>query len=134
MYMEHKCANVMAGVERLMRNALVENAALTQESADKKTLPELIGSVRAQLNWDVPQFYTAKDRPRLLRNAVAHGGPLPWPSEEVAKDVQLWRLFLMRRVLIELGYSGKVRSPSIKSGYWSESKVDDFSEESNSFG
>jgi hypothetical protein len=42
-----------------------------------------------------------------------------------------WCLFLFWRVLIRLGYTGRVSSP--ERGYASSSPVDDFSEEHDSF-
>jgi hypothetical protein len=133
-FMEYKCSQLMAGLERLFRNALVDHGSLTDDQAVKMQLPALISAVKSSLSWNVPKHYTANDRIRLLRNAVAHGGPLPWPSDEVSRDLQKWSLFLMRRVLMHLGFTGAVRSPNIKNGFWSESPVDDFSEDHNSFG
>jgi hypothetical protein len=69
---------------------------------------------------------------RLLRNAVIHGGELPTnDSTEFRLLFDKWRLFLFRRVLIRLGYAGKVVSPH--KGWVSSSDVGDFTEEHNSF-
>ena len=69
---------------------------------------------------------------RLLRNAVMHGGELPTKGNaEFRLLFDKWRWFLFRRVLIRLGYAGKVISPH--KGWASSSDVADFTEEHNSF-
>ena len=61
-----------------------------------------------------------------------HGGELPTKdSAEFRLLFDKWRLFLFRRVLIRLGYTGKVISPD--KGWASSSDVDDFTEAHNSF-
>jgi hypothetical protein len=61
-----------------------------------------------------------------------HGGELPTrDSTEFRLLWDKWRLFLFRRVLMRLGYHGKVVSPH--KGWRSSSDVADFSEEQNSF-
>ena len=61
-----------------------------------------------------------------------HGGELPTKdSTEFRLLFDKWRLFLFRRVLMRLGYAGKVVSPH--KGWRSSSDVADFSEERNSF-
>jgi len=96
-----------------------------------KTLPELIGAARGVLRWDVPNHYTARERHRRLRNAVAHGDELPDDASAVRRDFDKWRLFLLRRLLIRMGFRGKVRSP--EKGWASLSRVDNFEEGHNSF-
>jgi hypothetical protein len=132
-YLEQKCAMLMAGLERLMRNSLVEANHSSASDAEGLMLTDLIGAARAKLGWNIPKHYTTGDRVRELRNAVAHGGPLPQPPNQVRHDLDKWSLFLMRRVLMQLGFDGPVRSPNVKAGEWSESPVNDFSEEHNSF-
>lgn len=133
-FMEYKCSQLMAGLERLLRNSLIDKGLKTEKEAEKVMLLELVATARNKLGWDIPKHYTANDRVRLLRNAVAHGGSLPWPSDEVTRDLQKWTLFLMRRVLLHLGFTGPVKSPDYQARLWTESKVDDFSESHNSFG
>jgi hypothetical protein len=129
-YLEQKMASVMAAVERLIRNSLIDAGEANVD--EFKPLPELIGAARAALRWDVPKHYTARERYRLNRDAVAHGDDLPHEATEVRQDFDRWRLFLLRRYLIRLGFTGTVASPS--RGWASISRVDDFTEDYNSFG
>jgi len=131
-YLEQKHATLMAAVELLIRNCLIEGSYMTQEEAEEKTLPTLIGLARNALRWDVPKHYTKGERHRELRNAVAHGTALPYAPLSVRHDFDKWRLFLLRRLLIRMGFDGKVASP--QKGYASVSEVDEFSEEHNTFG
>jgi hypothetical protein len=59
-----------------------------------------------------------------------HGGALPTANSALRLLFDKWRLFLFRRVLIRLGYAGKVTSPH--KGWASTSDVGD-SEEHNDF-
>lgn len=96
------------------------------------TFHDLIGAARNRLSWRIPKHYTAGEATRLLRNAVMHGGELPTKdSAEFRLQFDKWRLFLLRLVLIRLGYSGEVVSPY--QGVESSSRVDDFSVEHNSY-
>lgn len=130
-YLEQKLATLMAAVELFVRGSLVESGRQTPAEAERLMLPELIGAARRLLGWQIPGHYTAKDRHRLLRNAVAHGGQLPGDIKHVRHDFDKWHLFLMRRYLLRLGFDGLVASP--QKGYASQSHVGDFSEEHNSF-
>ena len=61
-----------------------------------------------------------------------HGGELPTKDNtEFRLLFDKWRLFLFRRVLIRLGYRGKVVSPH--KGWESNSEVADFRQEHKSF-
>ncbi len=95
------------------------------------TLPKLIGEARDKLLWDVPNHYTEKERYRKVRNAVNHGNKLPHDPAQIRHDFDKWHLFLLRRLLLRLGYDGKVASP--QEGFASCSAVDEFSAEHNSF-
>jgi hypothetical protein len=118
-------------LEFFMRNCLVEQGQ-PEEWVAKRDFLELIGAARNHLGWGVPKHYVARDTIRLLRNAVMHGGKLPTKySAEFRLLFDKWRLFLFRRVLMRLGYTGKVVSPH--KGWRSSSDVADFSEEWNSF-
>jgi hypothetical protein len=130
-FLEQKYATLMMGVELLIRGSLVEQAKMTQEEAETRVLPELIGAARKLLQWDIPQHYTEEDRFRKLRNAMGHGNPLPYPAAEVRRDFDKWHLFLRRRILMRLGFDGPVKSPL--KGWGSSSNVDEFSEDHNSF-
>jgi len=131
-YVEQKHATLMAAIELLIRNSLVEGKHLTAEAAERKTLNELIGAARIALRWDVPKHYTAGDRHRDLRNAVAHGGDLPYDPTTVRRDFDKWYLFLLRRFLMRLGFNGPVACP--QRGFAAMSRVDEFGEEHNAFG
>jgi hypothetical protein len=131
-YLEQKFATLMAAVELIIRSSLVEGGQCSAEESEKLTLPELLGAARAKLGWTIPNHYTAKERHRRLRNAVAHGGRLPGDIKGVRHDFDKWHLFLLRRLLVRLGYTGEVASP--EAGYASSSAVNDFSEEHNAFG
>ncbi len=133
-YLEQKCATLMAGLERLMRNSLIEAKRRSDREAEALRIPKIFRIVRNELGWDIPTHYSTDERAKRLRNAVAHGGPLPLPSDQVRSDLDKWSLFLMRRMLMHLGFSGLVRSPNLTTGEWQESPVADFSEAHNSFG
>lgn len=133
-YLEQKCATVMAGIERLIRNSLIEAQCRTERDANALRIPKIFRAAQKQLGWQIPPHYSVDDRTKRLRNAVAHGGPLPLPPDQVHHDLDKWWLFLMRRVLMHLGFTGSVRSPNIKAGRWQMSQVNDFSEDHNSFG
>ena len=66
-----------------------------------------------------------------MRNAVDHGNQLPHDPKQIRHDFDKERLFLLRRILIRLGFDGKVASP--QQGFASSSPIDEFSEEHNSF-
>jgi hypothetical protein len=132
-YLEQKVAKMFAGLERLLRNSLVDAKRCSQGEAEKKMLPELIGLARKQLGWDIPSHYTEKDRVRELRNAVSHGGELPQSPGFVSKELKKWTLFLMRRVLMQLGFDGLVDCPDTQQKQMSLSPVNDFSERYNSW-
>lgn len=131
--LEQKFASLMMALEFLLRNSLMEGATnLAAAQVERLTFSELIGAAKKYLGWKVPKHYAAAGLVRLIRNAVMHGGDLPIKdSREFRETFDKWKLFLFRRVLIRLGYRGKVLSPHQK--YWSASPVDDFSEEHNSF-
>ncbi len=130
-YLEQKCATLMAALELLIRNSLIELGHYSTEQAQKIMFPGLISAARKKLLWDIPPHYTAGDRYRLLRNAVSHGGQLPGEAKQVRHDFDKWVLFLMRRYLLRLGFDGDVASPD--QGLASSSSVGDFSKEHNSF-
>ncbi len=131
-YLEQKLATLMATIELFIRCSLIENGLVSIEEAEAKSLPELIGASRSGLRWNIPKHYTAKERHRILRNAVSHGAELPVDIAKVRYDFDKWLLFLMRRFLIRIGYDGFVASP--QQGWSSRSVVDEFSEEHNTFG
>jgi hypothetical protein len=130
-YLEQKCATLMAALELLIRSSLIEGGHYSAERAAGLTFPSLVGAARNKLRWDLPSHYTEKERYRLLRNAVSHGGQLPGHIKQIRHDYDKWRLFLLRRFLIRLGFDGEVASP--QRGVASSSPVGDFSEEPNSF-
>jgi hypothetical protein len=130
-YLEQKVASLMTAVEVLVRGTLVEDGRPTPEPPERMTFPTLVGTAKNQLGWDVPKHYTKGNRHQLLRNAVAHGNDLPSCIEEVRNDFDKWHLFLIRRLLLRLGYAGQVASP--RQGWAASSLVDDFSETHNSF-
>jgi hypothetical protein len=130
-YLEEKLANVLAAVELLIRNCLVDEGLLSQEQAEDKTLSDLIGLAKRKLGWDLPKHYTAKQRHLELRNAVAHGKALPNDIARVRYYFDKWRLFLLRRYLIILGFTGQVESPF--NGFASSSGVGNFEAEHNTF-
>lgn len=132
-YLEQKTAKMFAGLERLLRNSLVEAKCCSQGEAEKKMLMDLIGLARKQLRWEIPSHYTERDRVRELRNAVSHGGELPQTPGFVSKELKKWTLFLMRRVVMKLGFDGLVSCPDIEQKQMSLSRVDDFSERYNSW-
>lgn len=130
-YIEQKFAALMMALEFFMRVSLIEHGAVEAEVA-KLDWSQLVGATRKHLRWHIPKHYTARDTPRLLRNAVMHGGNPPVKdSTEFRLLFNKWRLFLFRRILIRLGYKGQVISPW--KGVAESSAVDDFSEEHNSF-
>jgi hypothetical protein len=130
-YLEQKFASLMMSLEFFMKNCLLEMQTPPQ-GIDEMAIPTLVGACRRPLGWNIPSHYTAADLYRLLRNAVAHGGKLPIAdSREFRANYDKWRLFLVRRVLIRLGYTGKVYSPHY--GGASSSPVNDFSKEHNTY-
>jgi hypothetical protein len=130
-YLEQKFASLVMALEFFMRNSLIEGGR-PEKDVSVLSFPDLIGATRKQLNWHIPKHYTAGEASRLLRNAVMHGGEPPTKDNaEFRLQFDKWRLFLFRRVLIRLGYSGEVVSPH--QGVESSSAVGDFSPEHNSF-
>jgi hypothetical protein len=130
-YLEQKYATLMMAVELLIRSSLIEEGHVSVANANSKYLPELISLARGTLLWDIPRHYTRKERYRNTRNAVAHGNSLPHDIGQIRGDFDKWKLFLLRRMFIRLGFEGEVSSP--KAGYASSSPVNEFSEEHNSF-
>ena len=130
-YLEQKAATLMAAIELLLRSTLVERAFYTLEDAECMTLVLLVGAARGKLGWELPKHYTRKGRHGHLRNAVAHGNELPFSADSVRHDFDKWHLFLLRRLLMRMGFTGKVTSP--ENGWASTSPIDDFSESKNSF-
>ncbi len=130
-FLEQKFSNLMMAVEFFIRTSLIEADPVRAPRFSQMTLTDLLGAARTRLGWVIPGHYGRNDL-RLLRNAVAHGGDLPTrDSAEFRSMFDKWRLFLFRRVLIRLGYTGRVLS--LHHGWESASAVDDFSEEHNSF-
>lgn len=130
-YLEQKYASLMAALEMLMRNSLVEGGVRSAQAADTMSFSNLLIATRDKLDWDIPSHYFNGDQARVIRNAVAHGNRLPRPNGQVREELDKWQLFLMRRVLMRLGFDGQIASPN--GHMWSESQVSDFSEEHNSF-
>lgn len=130
-YLEEKCATLMMAVEMFIRCSLVENGCLTIEDAQTKQIGELVGMARKALRWDIPNHYTAKERYRNLRNAAAHGNRVALSSDLLRHEFDKWRLFLTRRLFMQLGFTGIIRSP--RQGWAASSPVSEFSEEHNSF-
>jgi hypothetical protein len=130
-FLEQKFASLVMAIEFFIRNCLIE-AGQPEDRVTALDFAGLIGAGRKHLGWQVPRHYTTKETTRLLRNAVIHGGTLPTADNaEFRLLFDKWRLFLFRRVLIRLGYAGKVVSPH--KGWASTSDVADFSEEHNDF-
>ena len=130
-YLEQKFASLMMTLEFFMRNCLIE-AGQSEDEVSSLTFHELIGATKHRLSWNVPKHYSVGQATRLLRNAVMHGGELPTKDNaEFRRQFDKWRLFLIRRVLVRLGYTGEVVSPF--QGIESSSPVDDFSPDHNSF-
>jgi hypothetical protein len=130
-YLEQKFASLMMALEFFMRNCLIE-AGQSEDAVSSLTFHELIGATKSRLSWNVPKHYSVGQATRLLRNAVMHGGELPTKDNvEFRRQFDKWRLFLYRRVLVRLGYTGEVVSPF--QGIESSSPVEDFSPEHNSF-
>jgi hypothetical protein len=127
-FLDQKVACLMAALERLIRNCLIEN---DETEIQATNFTELIAAARGALRWDIPKHYTSRERHRELSNATRHGDDLPFSSDIVRNDFDKWRLFLTRRYLMRLGYRGPVSSP--RQGWASTSPVDDFTEENNSF-
>jgi hypothetical protein len=105
---------------------------LTKEEVAGMEFPKLVGAGRKLLRWDIPAHYTARERTRVTRNAVAHGNELPYAAADVRWDLDKWTLFLVRRVLVRLGFDGEVTCP--EEGWRSSSGVGVFSEMKNKFG
>ncbi len=130
-YLEQRLSSLITAIEFFVRNCLIEQGQPEAEVA-KLDFPELIGAARKHLCWNIPKHFTAKDTIRLVRNAVVHGSAPPTAdSAELRLLFDKWKLFLFRRVLIRLGYAGKVTSPH--KGWASTSDVGDFAEEHNDF-
>jgi hypothetical protein len=131
-FIESRFAALAAGIECLIRNSLMD-AGCDSEDYEGRTLSELIGAVKRKLQWEMPKHYTRGDRVRKLRNAVTHGDTSAFAPSEIRHELDKWSLFLMRRLLIRLGFDGLIRSPNVHIGEYTESPVDDFSEQRNSF-
>jgi hypothetical protein len=130
-FLEQKFASLVMAIEFFIRNCLIE-AGQAEDRVTALDFAGLIGAGRKHLGWQVPKHYTTKETTRLRRNAVIHGDTLPTADgAEFRLLFDKWRLFLFRRVLIRLGYTGKVVSPH--KGWASTSAVADFSEEHNDF-
>jgi hypothetical protein len=128
-YLEQKFSALIAAVEFFIRNCLIERGQ-PEEEVTKLEFPKLIGAAKKHLGWNIPKHFTVKETVRLVRNAVVHGSALPTAdSAELRLLFDKWKLFLFRRVLIRLGYAGKICSPH--NGWASTSNVGDFSEEHN---
>lgn len=130
-YLEQKYATLMMAVELLIRASLVEGGHLSLAEVERKTLPDLIGLARGTLRWTVPKHYTEGGRYLMARNAVVHGGSLPHDIRQIWFEFAKWKLLLIRRLFIRMGFDGEVASP--QKGWASSSSVDEFSEEHNSF-
>ena len=122
----------MTALEFFTRTCLREQDQHRWKEFHSMTLPDLIGEARKTLKWDIPKHYSAKQFYVRLRNAVAHGGDLPTKDNiELRHTFDKWRLFLFRRILIRLGYTGRVFCPV--EGSEGSSLVSDFSERHNTF-
>lgn len=131
-YLEQKFASLMIALEFFIRNCLLETGTPEARLSKATNLSDLIGAARRDLQWNVPKHYDPGDTTRVLRNAVMHGGDLPTKDNaEFRLHFNKWRLFLFRRVLLRLGYTGAVLAPY--QGTEVESAVDDFSAAYNSF-
>lgn len=131
--LEQKFMSVAIALEFLMRNSLIDEGLSTETVEDMK-LGGLINRVRKMKGWRLPRHYEDEDRWRLLRNAVAHGNERPGT---VTKDNAAFRqefdklkLLLYRLALLQLGYRGDVLAAGEGRH---ESRVDDFSEDRNTF-
>ena len=130
-YLEGKIAALMPAIELLLRSSLVEAGVCSTDAAEKAILPKLLGMARGLLRWDIQKHYTVRESYSILRNAVMHGLRLPTGAAEARGEFDKWHLFLLRRVLMRLGYDGHVQCPH--QGFVSSSAVNDFSAESNLF-
>lgn len=132
-YLEQKYIALMCAIEMFIRNSLVEKNICTRANAKKKQLNTLVNAARGPLRWDIPTFYTARDYYYRLRTAVAHGNRMleGTDSHSVRLEFEKWRLFLIRRLLIRLGYTGRVNCAH--RGSASTSAVNDFSQDQNSW-
>jgi hypothetical protein len=130
-FLEQKFASLIMAIEFFIRNCLIE-AGQADDQVTALDFAGLIGTGRKHLGWRIPKHYTTRQITRLLRNAVIHGDTLPTANNAQFRLLfDKWRLFLFRRVLIRLGYAGKIVSPH--KGWASASDVADFSEEHNDF-
>ena len=107
-YLEQKYATLMMAVELFIRGSLIEGGHLSPAAAEDESLHDLIGLARGTLRWRVPKHYTKGERYLATRNAVAHGNPLPSDVDQVRADFDKWKLFLLRRLFIRLGFDGEV--------------------------
>jgi len=130
-YLEQKFSSLITAVEFFIRNCLIE-AGQAEDDITNLEFAKLIGAARKHLGWQIPKHYSTKETVRLVRNAVVHGSAPPTAdSTELRLLFDKWKLFLFRRVLVRLGYAGRVASPH--KGWASTSVVGDFSQEHNDF-
>lgn len=131
-YLEQKFASLMMALEYFLKLTLREDGHVAEDKLAKMALDNLVGAARGHLRWNIPGHYTPKGLFPQLRNAVMHGGELPTKdAAEFRHAFAKWKLFLLRRVLMRLGYRGQVVSPEKRCS--SLSGVDDFTELHNSF-
>ena len=130
-YLEQKFAALMMAVEFFTRNSLLESGS-APVWVESLTFGNLLGESRKRLGWELPKHYEAGTATREFRNAIMHGSELPDDDKEKLRwRYDKWRLFLHRRVLARVGYTGDVESPH--KGWASSSRVDDYSEDHNCF-
>jgi hypothetical protein len=134
-FLENRIAAVMAAVELLLRVSLEEEQGRIQskllERKEPPKLGELIGAAKGHLRWSIPKHYVRLDLHLQTRNAAVHARSLPCSPREALDQLQKWGLFLYRRILMRLGYTGQVWAAG--KGFSMLTQVDDFSEEANDF-
>lgn len=130
-YLEQKFAALMMAIEFFTRTSLLESGA-APAWVESLTFGNLLGEARKKLGWELPKHYETGTATREFRNAIMHGSELPDDDiEKLRWRYDKWRLFLHRRVLARLGYTGDVESPH--KGWANSSPVNDYSEEHNCF-
>jgi hypothetical protein len=126
-FLEQKLVSLLTALEYFLVTSLIEKGQAA-EKVTEADLPGLVGQFRRVTQIPIPKEYSEDDI-RLLRNALIH------PGEKTMKpsraDLDRWRLFLFRLVLMRLGYTGDVFSPAVD--ILSRSKVNDFRKECNTF-
>ena len=128
-YLEQKLMSLFAAVEGFVKFSLLEDGMLEKDLPTD--LNTCIGAAKSRLGWDVPKHYKVNNKIRPMRNGLMHEFKLNSSPADSVMVFQKWRVFLMRRLLHRLGYTGRIDSAS--AGVRVASEIGDFSEEANSF-